>query len=84
MCQPFQFVCRLFDRFSGGEVVGEAVGSAFSILSGTKQMTFSFAAFDRGSQRCIFGFLDAVVVIVCTRTAKPVLQIVDQKTVQMP
>jgi len=40
--------------------------------------------FDYGSQCYVFGFLDAVVVIVCTRTAKPVLQTVVQKTVQVP
>jgi len=39
---------------------------------------------DCGSQRCVFGFLDAVVVFVCTGTVKPMLQTVVHKTVQMP
>jgi len=82
--QPRQCRCGLFNRFWRGKVVGEAVGSAFSISGGMKQVTFSFAMFDYGSQSCVFGFLDAVVVFVCTRTVKPMLQTVIHKTVQMP
>jgi len=59
-------------------VVREAVGSAFPIVSRTKQVTFSFAMFDYGCQCCIFGILNALVIIVCTRTAKFVLQTVVQ------
>jgi len=83
-CQPFQSACSLFNRFKRGKVVGEAVGLAFLILSGTKQTTFSFAMFDCGSQHSVFCFFDTVAIIVLSWTVKPMLQAVVQKTVQMP